>query len=62
MDKLEDETPNKQFKTNSEGSNVNQEVNTGLKTSGKEQAIEEAKIYYSERGEVQNMSPPNTES
>ena len=62
MDKLEDETPNKQFKRNSEGSNINQDVKTGSKTSGTEQVIEEAKIYYSERGEIQNMSPPPTQN
>ena len=33
--------------------NVNQDVRTGLRTT-----IEEAKQYYSEEGEVQNMSPP----
>ena len=35
--------------------NVSQDVRTGPKTT-----IEEAKQYYSEKGEVQNMSPPPT--
>ena len=35
--------------------NVNQDVRTGPRTT-----IEETKQYYSEEGEVQNMSPPPT--